>query len=86
VKGTSMQDSGIFDGDIVIIRRQRIAENGQVVIALIDGKATLKEFYKHPDKGYIELKPHNVDMKTIVIGPDKSFEIYGVLAGLYRTF
>lgn len=84
VKGNSMIDSGIFDGDIVIVKRQSTAENGQIVVAIIDGEVTIKKIYFHKDT--IELRASNPKVKPIFVTSDKDFQIYGVLVGLYRKF
>ncbi|MGQ9614825.1 MAG: transcriptional repressor LexA [Spirochaetota bacterium] len=84
VKGNSMIESGIFDGDIVIVRRQSTAENGQIVVALIDGEATIKRIYYHGDT--IELRASNPEIAPIFVGRGQNFEIYGVLVGMYRRF
>jgi len=65
VKGDSMIEAGIFDGDIGLVRPQQTAENGEVVIAMIDGEATLKRFYREAD--HIRLQPENSTMKPIII-------------------
>ncbi len=84
VTGNSMIDSNISDGDIVIVKRQSTAENGQIAIAIIDNQATIKQIYFHKDK--IELRPHNPEMKPIFITGDKDFQVYGILVGLYRNY
>ncbi len=84
VRGDSMIDSGIFDGDIVIVKRQNIAENGQIVVALVDGAATIKRIYYH--KNRIELRASNSEVKPIFVTEPQSFQIYGILVGLYRKF
>ncbi len=84
VKGNSMIDSGIFDGDIVIVKRQSTADNGQIVVAIIDGEVTIKKIYFHKDT--IELRASNPKVKPIFVTSDKDFQIYGVLVGLYRKF
>lgn len=65
VSGDSMRDAGIFNGDYAIIRPQQTAENGEIVVALIDGEATLKRFYLEHD--HIRLQPENMTMKPIII-------------------
>ncbi len=84
VKGDSMIDSGIFDGDIVIVKRQSTAENGQIVVAMVDGAVTIKKIYHHGDR--IELRASNPNVKPIIVTPEQDFKIYGVLIGLYRKF
>jgi len=65
VEGDSMIDAHILDGDLVLIRPQQTAENGQIVVAMIDGEATLKRFYR--EKGRIRLQPENSAMAPITI-------------------
>ncbi|WP_306533672.1 transcriptional repressor LexA [Geobacter sp.] len=65
VKGESMRDAGIFDGDYAIIRPQVNAENGEIVVALINGEATLKRFYREHD--HIRLQPENISMQPIIV-------------------
>jgi repressor LexA len=84
VTGNSMIDSNICDGDVIIVRRQSTAENGQIVVALVDNRATVKEIHFHKDR--IELRPHNTEMKPIYVGPDQELQIYGVLVGMYRRY
>jgi len=84
VRGNSMIDSGIFDGDIVIVKRQNTAENGQIVIALVDGEATIKRIYYHGDK--IELRASNPEVDPIFITGEQVLQIYGILVGMYRKF
>ena len=84
VKGDSMIDSGIFDGDTVIVKRQSTAENGQIVVAIVEGEVTIKKIYFHKDK--IELRASNPKVKPIFVTAGQEFQIYGVLVGLYRKF
>jgi repressor LexA len=84
VKGDSMIDSGVYDGDIVIVKRQSTAENGQIVVALVDGAATIKRIYFHEDK--IELRASNPSVGPIFITNKQDIQIFGILVGLYRTF
>lgn len=65
VSGDSMCDAGIYNGDYAIIRPQQTAENGEIVVALIDGEATLKRFYREHD--HIRLQPENSTMKPIIV-------------------
>ena len=76
VKGNSMQDAGIYDGDYAIIRPQATAENGEIVVALIDGEATLKRFYREQD--HIRLQPENSAMQPIIV---RSGEADTMIAG-----
>jgi len=81
VKGDSMVDAHICNGDLALIRPQPSAENGQIVVALIDGDATLKRFYR--ESGHIRLQPENSTMEPIII---KEGEAETVIAGiLLRT-
>lgn len=84
VVGESMIEAGILDGDLIVCRHQNSAENGQVVIALVDGEATLKTIKK--SKSSIELIPSNSKMKSFIIGPDQDFRIAGILVGLMRSY
>ena len=85
VRGDSMVDAGIRDGDIVIVRRQRTAENGQTVVALVNGEATVKRFYRVG--GRVELRPANPLLKsTFVEEGSGTFEIRGIVIGLIRSF
>ena len=79
VKGDSMIEMGILDGDSVIVRQQNTAENGDVIVALIDDSATVKRFYKKKD--YFVLKPENSEMDPIVT---KEIAILGKVIGVYR--
>lgn len=76
VKGDSMVDAGIYNGDYAIIRPQKNAENGEIVVALIDGEATLKRFYHEHD--HIRLQPENASMKPIIV---KAGEAEAMIAG-----
>jgi len=84
VRGNSMIDSGIFDGDIVIVKRQSTAENGQIVVALVDGAATIKRIYYHRDR--VELRASNPEVEPIFLTGGQAFEIYGILVGMYRKY
>jgi repressor LexA len=83
VRGDSMIEDGIRDGDILIITRQPQAENGQTVVALVAGEATVKKFYRRENK--IELRPANSRMKSIVAGAEE-VEVVGVVMGLLRNY
>jgi repressor LexA len=85
VRGDSMIEENIQDGDIIIVASQPIAENGQVVVALIDGNyATVKKFYREPD--YIRLQPANPQFKPIFIKTPERIQIQGVVRGLIRKY
>ena len=81
-EGMSMKNVGIYDGDIVIVKRTSSAKNGDYVVALDEnGFTTLKTFYK--ENGYYRLQPENETMEPIIL--DK-VSILGIAIGLYRTF
>lgn len=81
IRGDSMIDAGIFDGDSVIIRKQSTAENGDIVIAMTDDdEATCKRFYK--ENNYYRLQPENASMDPIILD---SVLILGKVVGLYRN-
>lgn len=79
VSGESMIEAGILDGDYILVRRQNTAENGTIVVALIEDEATVKTFYK--EKDHIRLQPQNSSMDPIIV-PD--CQILGVVAGVFR--
>lgn len=66
-RGESMIEAGIDDGDLVVIRKQNDASDGKIVVALVDNEATLKRFYKEPEKNRIRLHPENSDMEDIYV-------------------
>jgi len=82
VRGQSMIDDHIDDGDYVVIRRQQTAENGARVVAMIDNEVTLKRF--HREKGQIRLDPANGKMQPIYVDPASDTQILGVLVGVLR--
>lgn len=83
VRGTSMIESQIADGDYVVIRRRQEADNGEKVVAMIDKAMTLKKFYRKRDQ--ISLQPCNSSMSPIVVDPSRqNIEILGVLVGVIR--
>src|SRR6185503_8147432 len=85
VRGESMIDENIQDGDIIIVSSQKTAENGQMVVALIDGNyATVKKFYREPE--FIRLEPANPQFKPIFIKTPERIQIQGVVRGLIRRF
>ncbi|HEX7295394.1 MAG TPA: transcriptional repressor LexA [Pyrinomonadaceae bacterium] len=85
VRGDSMIDENIQDGDIIIVASQKTAENGQVVVALIDGNyATVKKFYREPE--FIRLEPANPQFKPIFIKTPERIQIQGVVKGLIRKY
>lgn len=85
VKGDSMVDEGIFDGDHVVIQQQETAENGDIIVALLNNEfATLKTFYKEKD-GKIRLQPENATMDPIIVGVDE-LQIQGKVTGVIRRY
>jgi repressor LexA len=85
VRGDSMVDENIQDGDIIIVASQQTADNGQVVVALIDGNyATVKKFYREPD--FIRLEPANPQFKPIFIKTPERIQIQGIVRGLIRKY
>ena len=83
VKGESMIEEGILNGDVAIIKHVTSAENGQIVVAVLENETTLKRYFKRSKQ--IELHPANKTMKPIII-KDKECEIRGLLVGLIRTY
>lgn len=84
VKGESMKNIGILNGDLVLVRQQNVAKDGDVVVAQIDNnEVTLKRFYNCGS--YIRLKPENDEMSDIIVTSDREFRILGVATGLMRN-
>lgn len=84
VKGESMIEAGIFDGDYILVRQQETANNGDIVVALVDGfetEATVKTFYK--EEGHIRLQPENSSMSPIIL---HDVRIAGLVKGVFRYF
>jgi repressor LexA len=83
VSGDSMIDKGIFSGDLALVRPQPTAHNKEIVVAMVEGEATLKSFFKEED--HIRLQPANPAMQPIIIGPeDAEVTIVGKVIGVYR--
>lgn len=83
VDGQSMIDEGVLDGDFVVVRRREEAEPGEMVVALIEGDATLKRYY--PEGRRVRLQPANAEMEPIWVEADR-LQIQGVVVGLMRRF
>ena len=83
VEGESMLDDGIRQGDMLVVRKQKSAENGQTVVALVDGEATVKRFFLK--NNMVTLKPANREFIPLVISADR-VTIVGVVVGLYRKY
>ena len=79
VRGESMIEAGILDGDYILVRKQNSANNGEIVVALIEDEATVKTFYK--EKDHIRLQPENSTMDPIIV-PD--CQILGKVSGVFR--
>ena len=83
ISGNSMINAFILDGDLALVRPQATAENKDIVVAMFDGEATVKWFYKERD--HIRLQPANPDMKPILIYPEEGeVTIVGKVIGVYR--
>ena len=83
VRGMSMRDAGIMDGDLLAVQSTREARNGQIVVARLGDDVTVKRF--HRQKNQIELHAENPDYPTIVVQPGEPFEIEGLAVGLIRN-
>lgn len=79
VSGESMIEAGILDGDYILVKKQNTANNGEIVVALIEDEATVKTFYK--ENGHIRLQPENSTMDPIIVN---NCEILGKVAGVFR--
>ena len=79
VRGESMIEAGILSGDYILVRKQNMAPNGSIVVALIGEEATVKTFYK--EKDHIRLQPENSTMDPIIV---PNCEILGVVSGVFR--
>ena len=83
VQGTSMIDAGIMNGDKIIVRRQQTAENGEIVVALVEDSATVKRFYYR--NGKIVLHPENEELSDMIFEPNE-VSILGKVIGLMRNY
>lgn len=83
VRGMSMRDVGILDGDLLAVQSTREAKNGQIVVARLGDDVTVKRFMRRQDQ--IELHAENPDYRTIVVHPGDPFEIEGLAVGLIRN-
>ena len=84
VRGESMIEEGIHDGDFVIVKQQSTARNGDIVVALVDGDATVKHFFREGPR--IRLQPANSDMEPIYVDASNTTLIQGLVVGVYRTY
>ncbi len=81
IQGESMIEAGIFDGDVVIVRQQQTANNGEIIVAMTeDNEATVKRFFR--EKGYFRLQPENSSMDPIIV---KECTVLGKVIGVFRT-
>jgi repressor LexA len=87
VKGDSMIDAGIFDGDTIFVRRAQTAERGEIVVARLGEDTTIKRFF--PERDHVRLQPENKKMAPILVrrldAAARGFELLGVVVGLYRS-
>ena len=81
IRGDSMISAGIMNGDYVVVKRQQTAQNGDIVIAMIDDEATCKRYFKEPDR--IRLQPENPRMRPFYA---RSVTILGKVTAVYRTY
>ena len=81
VKGDSMVNAGIFDGDNILVKQQDVAANGDMVVALVEDSATVKTFYK--EDGHYRLQPENDHMDPILVD---DVSILGIVIGVFRLF
>ena len=84
VKGDSMIDAGIFEDDVLVVDRSRLAQLGDIVLAMLDGEFTVKTLGK--SKTGARLLPANKNYPVIEVGAEQSFEIWGVVTGSMRKF
>jgi repressor LexA len=83
VKGDSMKEEGILDGDFIIVRKQPTAENGETIVALINNEATVKKYYKR--EKYVELRPAHTGMESLIIS-EGDLRIEGRVVGVMRHY
>lgn len=83
VRGMSMRDVGILDGDLLAVQSTREAKNGQIIVARLGEEVTVKRLRRTPH--HIELLAENPDFSTIIVQPDEPFEIEGLAVGLIRN-
>lgn len=83
VRGMSMRDVGIMDGDLLAVKQASDAKNGQIVVARLGDEVTVKRFRRTKD--LIELLPENPDFKTIIVEPGEPFVLEGLAVGLIRS-
>lgn len=84
VRGDSMIEEGILDGDFVIVQQQETARNGDIVVALVDGEATVKFFFR--EGGRIRLQPAHPTLAPIYVDPTNTSAVQGIVVGVYRKY
>lgn len=82
IKGDSMRDIGVLDGDIIIVQQQNSANNGEIVVAIVEGEATLKRYLKEKDR--VILRAENPDYGDMVVSSDRDIWIAGKMVGMMR--
>jgi repressor LexA len=83
VRGMSMRDAGIMDGDLLAVQKAKDAKNGQIVVARLGDEVTVKRFKRV--RGHVELLPENPDFEPIIVGGEDPFELEGIAVGLIRN-
>ena len=81
VRGDSMADGGIYDGDYIVVHQQRSAENGTIVVAMVEGEATTKRFYR--EGSHVRLQPENELYEPIVLD-EGDVQVIGTVVGVLR--
>ena len=84
IKGDSMIEAGIMPGDIIIIKKQETADNGDIVVAFIEGEVTVKKFWQEKPQGIIKLLPANPKYNPLII--NRETKILGKVIGLFRRY
>jgi repressor LexA len=84
VRGDSMVDEGIFDGDLVVVRSTANADDGDMVVAMVAGEVTLKRLYREPE-GLLRLQPSNADLSPMIV-PADDVTVQGTVVGLLRHY
>lgn len=84
VQGDSMVNKGILNGDYVIVEKRQTADNGEVVVALVEDSATVKTFYR--EKDHVRLQPENDTMEPMIYHRGDDVQIIGKVIGVFRTF
>ncbi len=86
VKGDSMVDAGIFEKDLVVVKKRSRPKNGDFIVARVGNEATVKEYRNNPNREYIELIPHNKRLSPIRVSKtEESFEVLGKVVAVHRV-